>query len=132
MQTKHIFAIVIASGFSLLGCDEKTTSEGDTIVCTAVIAPALQVSVFDKETGFPNACGATVIFEDGDFYEEHIYEQNESCNESYTFSGADEREGIYNVTVKKEGYMEWQQFDVEVSSNLCHVNTISLQAYLEK
>jgi hypothetical protein len=116
----------------LAGCYEKTTSDGETIVCDTAALPAIVVDVFDRETGFANACGATVMIEDGDFIEQLDNPLGDECDESFSFNGAHERDGIYNITVTKEGYQQWQQFDVVVSEGLCHVNTISLQAYMER
>ncbi|MDP5214568.1 hypothetical protein ORJ66_16060 [Pseudoalteromonas tunicata] len=118
--------------FALVGCNEKTTEDGDIVFCTAVYVPALRVDVFDKETGFPNACGVTVTVQDGDFTEELSNESGDSCNEDFTFSIAGEREGKYDITVIKDGYVDWIQYDTVVTSNICHVNTITVQAYMDK
>lgn len=118
--------------FTLVGCNEKTTNDGDVVICTAEFVPALRIDIFDKETGFPNACGVTVTVQDGDFIEELINETGNNCNEDFTFSMAGEREGKYDITVIKEGYMDWIQYNTVVTSNICHVNTISVQAYMDK
>ena len=116
----------------LVGCEEKTTKDGDIVLCSTQYVPALRVDVFDIETGHPNACGATVTVQDGDFVEELSNEAGVNCNEGFTFSLAGEREGNYDITVIKEGYIDWVQYDTVVTSNVCHVNTISVQAYMDK
>jgi len=128
----YIIKLVLISSLLIIGCDEKKTADGDVIVCTASIEPAIRINVFDKETGFQNACGVTVKLQDGDFIEELSNPASDSCKDDLTFSLADEREGKYDITIIKEGYVDWYQYDISVSSNLCHVNTISIQAYLEK
>ena len=132
MASEFIKSMLFVSGITLLGCNEKTTSDGDVIFCTANVVPAIRVDVFDQETGLASACGATVILKDGIYSEEVELEQGDGCDETFTFSGADERAGTYDITVIKDGYIDWYQYDVTVSSNLCHVNTVSVQAYLEK
>ena len=132
MHFKMIKSIPIMACITMIACNAEITSEGDFIACTTVFAPALKVDVFDKNTGFPGACGVTVMLKDGDFFEKLTHAAADVCDESFTFSGAGEREGTYDITVTKEGYVDWYQYDVAVSSNLCHVNTVSLQAYLEK
>jgi hypothetical protein len=120
-------------GLSLiLGCKEVTTKDGDVIICTTEYVPALSIDVFDKETGLPNACGVTVVVQDGDYIEEISNEAGNNCQEDFTFKAAGERAGTYDITVSKEGYIDWVHYDTEVTENICHVNTISVQAYLEK
>lgn len=127
LVTSSLFVLVAFSG-----CNEKTTEDGDVVICTPVIIPALKIEVLDKDTGLANACGATVIVQDGDFIEELSNVAGDDCNEGFTFTAADERPGQYDITVSKDGYTDWNQYDVVVSSNVCHVNTITVQAYLEK
>ncbi len=131
-MSSKLFGVLIV-GLTLLtaGCREEVSSEGEAVVCTTEYVPAISVRVFDKETGAAIACGVTVLLVDGNFSEELIIDDNQ-CDDYFTFTGAGERSGNYDVSVTKEGYTEWMQYDVEVSSNLCHVNTKSLQAYLEK
>ena len=132
MYLKVIQIIFVSTFLFLFGCYEKTTSDGDSIVCTTLAAPAIAVEIFDRETGLANGCNAVVILEDGNYFEEIGNHSGENCEQDFTFYGAYEREGTYTITVSKEGYLDWQQFDVLVTKNVCHVNTVSLQAYLEK
>ena len=131
------FKIISLSFLGLLalaGCYEKTTKDGDKINCSAVSIPALIIEVFDKETGLPLVCGVTVSVQDGDFMQEQSMKSGDDCvlNISDPFSLAFEREGKYDITVIKEGYIDWYQYDTVVSSNICHVNTIKVQAYIDK
>ncbi|PKG81916.1 hypothetical protein CXF85_15375 [Colwellia sp. 75C3] len=128
----RIVKLSLLSLIALAGCEEKTTNDGDVIACTEEFSPALRINVFDKETGFPNACGATVKVQDGDFVEELTNEAGESCTENFTFSVAGERKGTYDITVIKEDHINWVQYDTVVTANICHVNTISVQAYMDK
>ena len=58
MYSKMISLLCILSFPILTGCNEKTISDGDVITCTEEFSPGVRVNVFDKETGFPSACGA--------------------------------------------------------------------------
>ncbi|MBL4765623.1 MAG: hypothetical protein JKX67_10165 [Colwellia sp.] len=131
-MNSNIIKLSLLALFILTGCDEKTTEDGDVVVCTAEFVPALRVDVFDKETGFSNACGVTITIHDGDFIEELSNKTGDNCKEDFTFSMAGEREGKYDITVIKEDYIDWVQYDTVVTSNICHVNTITVQAYLNK
>ncbi len=62
MSLKHFQFLFSLLLLPLIGCYEKSTSDGDSIVCTALALPGLTVNVFDQETGFANACGATVPY----------------------------------------------------------------------
>ena len=132
VYSKIISLLCILSFPILTGCNEKTTSDGDIIACTEEFVPGIRVNVFDKETGFPSACGAKLIiyYEDGTV--EEMINYTNDCEEDFTFAGAYENEGVYDIKITKEGYMDWNQLDVQVTANLCHVNTITLQAYIEK
>jgi hypothetical protein len=131
-MNSKIIKLSLLGLFFLVGCDEKTTEDGDVYICTAEWVPALRIDVYDKEAGVPNACGATITIQDGDFVEELSNKNGDNCKEGFTFSMAGERKGKYDITVIKEGYIDWVQYDTVVTSNLCHVNTITVQAYLDK
>ena len=49
----------------------------------------------------------------------------------FNFSEAGERKGMYYISVTKEGYVDFHQNGIEVSSSVCHINPVSIQAYLE-
>ena len=119
---------------ALVGCNEQTTEDGGPINCTADSVPALVIDVYDKETGLALLCGVTVSIRDGDFTQEQSMGEGDDCitNVADPFSLAFEREGQYDITVIKEGYVDWVQYDIVVTSNICHVNTIRVQAYMDK
>ena len=114
------------------GCREETTSEGENITCTLVAIYALKIEVFDQETGSAISCGASALIQDIDYEEEVVNKSGSSCKITLSLVGALERDGTYTVTVSKEGYNEWTQSDIVVTKNICHVNPITLQAYLSK
>lgn len=133
MVSKITQSLFMMSFLALSGCNEESTDEGEAIFCTEEMVPSLRVEVFDKETGFPNACGSTlwVIRSGGDFTQ-ITNEAGDNCLNTFTFEAAFEEEGIFDLYITKEGYMDWHHYAVNVSSNVCHVNTVTLQAYLEK
>ncbi len=115
----------------LYGCSAEITEDGRVVVCTTQVVPAIEVAVFEQETGFASACGATVTIEDGNFTQSLTNDDSSNCNDNFIFAMADEREGSYDITVSKAGFQDWIQRDVRVTSNVCHVNTVTVQAYLE-
>lgn len=115
------------------GCVEPEQSEPEqpqAPICSKELVFALNVEVLDQRTGRPNACGASVTVEDGSF-SEYLALDNTNCEHITGLALAAEREGNYNITVSKEGYADWYAESVKVSSNECHVNPVSVQAYLE-
>lgn len=131
-MNKYIKPLSILVLLALTGCDEITTKDGDVVLCTEQYVYGLAIKVFDRETGYDNACDVTVLIEDGSYREELTYGTNISCNESYIFSGAGERAGTYTVTITKPGYQEWVKTNILVTENVCHVNPVTVDAYLEK
>jgi hypothetical protein len=121
----------------LVGCSDGSdiNPKEDEITCTTSFEPGISVQVFDQETGLPIACGASLTIGDGDFAET-IIEVNSSdidgCVNSGALQGAFEREGFYSLIVSKLGYIDHTASDIEVTSNECHVNTVSMQVYLTK
>ena len=129
----NIELVLIAfSLISVSGCKEKTTDDGEVVVCTASVDPGIRIEAIDKETGVAMSCGATALLQDGDYSEELENPAGTDCFDTQMLVGAYERSGTYDIKVSKEGYIDWFVNGVEVSSNVCHVNTITLQAYLEK
>ncbi|KJY80868.1 hypothetical protein INR79_10835 [Vibrio sp. SCSIO 43132] len=127
-----LLKVLACSCVFLSGCNFKTTSDGKVVACSDSVEPAIKVEVIDKETGYRISCGASIVIRDGEFSEERSNPHGTGCDNSKALLGAYEREGTYKVSVFKDGYLDWSTEGIEVSSNVCHVNTITIQAYLEK
>lgn len=104
----------------------------NTVSCTASVEPAIEIEVFDSETQLAISCGAKAVIQDGTFTHEVENIPNLDCEDTQLLMGAHERAGNYDITVYKEGYYEWNTYNVKVSENECHVNTVKVQAYLEE
>ena len=121
---------LVAFGIVAASCGRPT--DGSEITCSNELRPAIEVDVFDARTGIPAAAGATVLL-------------SGSARDSVTAptsSGAlviakvwyEDRvkAGSYSVTVRKPGYSDWTQSNIQVQSDQCHVRTIErLAARLE-
>ncbi len=116
----------------LSGCLIKPNDDGESVVCTTEVVPALVISIIDKETKQPTACGATITIHDGDFSEQHKIVDDENCDDAMEVRAANERAGIYNIYIAKTGYVDWVKYDVQVTENTCHVETIKVKAEMEK
>ena len=122
--------IAAACTLAFSDCGSPTTPSGDT--CSTELRPAIEVDVFDANTGSPAAAGATVLLRG-------------SAEDSVTApagSGAlviakvwyEDRvkAGSYTVTVRKPGYADWTKSNIQVQADQCHVTTFDrLDAQLQ-
>jgi len=127
-----VLKLILLSSVLLNGCDDSNNNDSDNVNCPDVVSPALTIEVKDKNTGDFIGCGATVIIEDTGYSEEVINEVTGSCDNSTLYQGAYERDGVYDVHVSQEGYLDWSTYSVEVTSGVCGVSTVHLIAELEK
>ena len=103
---------------------------GETIVdlpvaCTEQFVYGISIQVVDVTSGALRASGSTLTVRDGS-YEEIVTEVIGN-----TMVAAGERAGTYAVTITRDGYQTWSQFDVEVEENECHVIPVSLLAQIQ-
>ena len=111
-------SVILGSGALLGGCSR---------VCPAVAAPYLTVEVRDAQTGAPAAEGATGTASDGAFVDPlNAFDNLVMVPETY------ERPGVYDVLVRKPGYEDWTAENVRVRDGMCNVQTVDLQARLER
>jgi hypothetical protein len=100
-------------------------------VCTQEFRPGVVVYVKDSLTKAGVASGASLVVREGS-YKDSVAAMNSSPDQdNFPLSAAGERSGTYQVTVLKPGYATWLQSNVRVTSNVCHVNTVTLTALLQ-
>jgi hypothetical protein len=113
----------------LTGCGSEETPE--VPVCTASIEPAISIEVRDASTNAQISCGAQALIEKAGYQETIENPTGPNCYDGIMLQGAYERPGVYTVTVTKPGYSPWSIDNVIVTSNICHVNTVTLQAAMQ-
>jgi len=113
-----------------IGCGPDNPNEGAPL-CTASLEPAIRIEVRDANTTDPISCGAQAVIEQGTFQETVENPSGPGCFDGVMLVGAYERSGVYKVTVTKPGYNPWSVENITVTSNICHVNTVTLQATLQ-
>ena len=126
---KYGLIIIAISLIWLGGCEEANHNNGE-LNCTDELVPAITVEVKDEQSGSYIGCGAIVTIEDTGFSETVTQEMTDNCSHLTQFYGAYEREGIYNVHVSQEGYLDWSVYNVEVNADACHVLTVNIVAEL--
>jgi hypothetical protein len=126
--TPRILAVLALALLLVGGCDLLV----DPVVCTGEVVPGVVVMVTDAETGAAVAFEATGRVQDGTYVDElSPYERSGGdLSTLYSFRGADERPGTYEVFVEREGYAPWSTTGVRVTAGVCHVRTVRVQAEL--
>jgi hypothetical protein len=117
-------------GLAAIACD-LTDSK---VVCTAHIEPGLHVAVQDSLTGAPAASGARLIARDGTYADTASFPAGRADLDGQVLHAADERPGVYSVTVEKDGYLTWERTGVVVVMDDydCHVVPAHLVALLRR
>ena len=95
--------------------------------CTLSVEPGVLVEIRDAADGTPIAATASGTIMDGSYQDSlRLYDG------SLTRAGADEREGTYTVQVLHAGYIPWERRDIRVRETGCHVDTVTLEADLQR
>jgi len=123
MTNKSFF--LSAALISFVSCSQPPS---EPVVCTALYAYGITVTVVDSLSGAPVGAGATVIATDG-AYADTVTHHAGSAND-FPFGTAGERAGTYAVTVLKSGYDAWTRSGITVTRNVCHVNGVAITAKL--
>ena len=123
---KHLKSItVLATAIVVAGCEGITFGRD----CTAILVPAINVTVIDSITGESRERGSTVLARDGSFVDSRVV-PDDSTLAPFSIQLAHERAGTYVVTVSHAGYREWTASNVRVRDEGCHVATANLVARL--
>lgn len=105
-------------------------SDNRQLACTSEAVFGINISVLNASSRQFIGCDASVIIKDGSYYKKIDNLAGPNCSESFVFSGAQERTGTYDIIVQKQGFDDWYQDGLVVTANSCHVNSISIDAFL--
>ncbi|MEM8558257.1 MAG: hypothetical protein AAGG50_10580 [Bacteroidota bacterium] len=122
-----VFAVMLTA--LLGGCD---ASAEEAIYCLAVAEPGIVLFVEDAETAANLAPIATARIQDGDYVETlrgALFDA--PGGDPLHLKGAEDRAGVYTLTVDAEGYRPFVLSNVEVRDNACSVTTVNITARLE-
>jgi hypothetical protein len=106
----------------LFACGDEDAVTGP---CTANYVAGLSITVTDAVTGAPVE-GVTAEIRDGSWVDPYV------TVSGHTVMGAGERPGVYTITIRKDGYLDWTRSGVRVTmtSDRCHVRPVRLEAAL--
>lgn len=119
-------AVTLTGLSALVACDDVFGPRA----CTLEMRPSVVVYVRDARTDAYIAAGATLILADGAFVDSVTVPADRSSENArglWTFESS-ERPGVYQVTVRREGYEEWVRSGVWVRGDACHVATVTTTA----
>lgn len=125
MNTRFLVLTVLL--ITIISCSfEEDTA--DPVFCTEDARPALEIIVVSTTTGAIITDNVEVVAIDGDYKETLSNYQNSS-----TFLGAFERDGVYTIYISKDGYLDYTSVNpIIVERDICHVitqkRTIQLQS----
>jgi hypothetical protein len=105
---------------AMLGCHDPLVQ----INCTDELRPGIVVTVRDSVTNAP-VSGARVVARTATIADTSRSQPNG------VYPLVSEKPGTYAVTVEQTGYRPWARANVKVTSDECHVKTVSLTALLQ-
>lgn len=136
----RIFSLVICA--TLVSCGGKSGSapdvdsplqQNDSGACTQTFVPGIVVEVRDDVTNAPLAGRAVVAITDGDYQTSTtVYGYDEETHLPVLLASAYERPGVYAINVSVDGYVSWHVEGVVVRAAICHVETMSVAARLQR
>lgn len=115
-------ALLMCAGCSLISAP----------VCDGEFVSAVNVRVVDSASGAMAASGAQLLVRDGAFADSMSLPANRTDLDALSLHAAGERAGTYAVTVRKDGYRDWTQANVQAERDACHVTKISLTALMQR
>jgi hypothetical protein len=100
-------------------------------ICTLSVDPGVVVTIRDAADGKPLASTARGVVRDGAFSDSLRPYGGLGDGTLVSRAAADERPGVYTVTVVHQGYAPWERSGVRVRPGECHVQAASLTADLQ-
>ncbi|HET6777637.1 MAG TPA: hypothetical protein VFH26_01985 [Gemmatimonadales bacterium] len=108
----------------LTGCGTEPT-------CTQGVEPAIVVEIRDGFDGTPLAGSSRGAVQEGQFVDSLRPYGSFGNGVLISRAAADERPGVYTVTVEHDGYLTWRVEGVRVQRGSCNVETVQLTAGLQ-
>lgn len=121
-------SLVPIVAIALAACGSDPTGVG---ACTTIAVPALVVVVSDSVSGNAPAAVLVKAATDG-FVDSTTTGSADVGGGPASFSLAHEHVGTYTVTVTSPQFHPWTRSDVVVSRTGCHVNTVTVEARLQR
>ena len=99
--------------------------EPELIACTTDFRYGVTATVTDAADGTQVTEVLSAVLVEGSYREEMEVQGN-------LLVGAGERAGLYQLTVMADGFVTWDQSDIEVTADECHVDPVNLSVPLQR
>jgi hypothetical protein len=117
----HVRCVTVAAALAAtLACHDPLVQ----INCTDELRAGIVVTVRDSATSAP-VFGARVVARNATLAD------TSRAQPDGVYPLVHEKAGAYTVTVEQAGYRPWTRTNVRVTSDACHVKTVSLTALLQ-
>lgn len=123
----HDWTTILATSACVAGSLGCSTAP----ICTLSVDPGIIVTIRDATDGSPIAATARGLVRDGTFSDSLRPFGGLGDGTLISRAAADERPGVYTVTVEHLGYAPWQRIGVRVRPGECHVASAQLTADLQ-
>ena len=128
IRMQNFRSILAVVSLLLLQSCEGILDETD---CTDIAIAGIVVRIPDPDQSVDSA---TITAQENDFVDEYRFVIGEGDwverLDVYEIGLAVERAGTYDVTVESPGFNKWEIENVEVDSDRCHVETVTLDVNL--
>ena len=129
LKAKSYFFALMPFFLAIQGCEGNSINE-----CDPIFEPGLYITVVDAATELPLSCDMEVrVLGEG---EGEVLQKSreQACSEPYTFEGAFETAGTFQVMVEKTGYETWLSDEIELRNKLgsCHIDSKMVHVELRK
>lgn len=127
MNTIRALLVLMTISF-LVACSD----DDKALICTTEYVFGITVNLYDSVSGEPvSRCETSYQIVDGQYLEDDNDNfSNDTCETSTSIYAAGERAGTYDITITKTGYETWDTNDLIVNEDECHVNTVTVDAFL--
>ena len=110
---------------AVAGCDLLTPD----VKCTTELVSGILVDVVDSVTGTRALADEIIVIATDVTYADTARLLR---NQSPPIPVVDDRQGVYSVDVRAEGYSPWEMKNVRVTGDECHVHTVEITARLQR
>lgn len=127
--------VLICVGAPLVGgCGGELLFPRPDRSCPALARASIVVAIADSIGGVGLAAGASLILQDGAYVDSVVFGVNPpvSPDGRYGQTNTYERAGTYEVRVRRPDYSLWERRGVRVLRGACNVETVFLEARLQR
>ena len=127
--------LLICVGAALVGaCGGELLFPRPGRVCPDVAFASIVVAITDSISGVGLAAGASLILQDGAYIDSVVFGVNSPVSPGGRGGPPNtyERTGTYDVRVRRPDYLLWERRGVRVLRGECNVETVFLEARLQR